>query len=116
MDISLTYLIACIILLALFLLSFSVAREPRAWRRLFQSSFSNGADFSVNKNKVIDENLKKYGIVVSMVLLVAFVGLFVWGLTERNRNIMQNMSEEEQSRLVEFKKIDGEGITAGDIR
>jgi hypothetical protein len=39
----------------------------------------------VNKNKVIDENLKKYGIVVAMVLLVATVICFVLGVTDYHR-------------------------------
>jgi hypothetical protein len=105
---ALTYQIACIILTALFFLSFSVAREPRGWRRLFQSSFSNGADFSVNKNKVIDESLKKYGIGVAMTLLVLDVGLFVWGLTEHQRTALQNLSPEEASRADEYKKRIGD--------
>ena len=110
---SLSYQIVCIILTALFLLSFSIAREPRGWRRLFQSSFSSGADFSVNKNKVIDESLKKYGIVVAMVILVADVGLFVWGLTEKNRDTRNKMSAEEVSRLGEFYKVGGQSGAAG---
>jgi hypothetical protein len=111
---ALSYQIVCIILTALFLFSFSVAREPRGWRRLFQSSFSNGADFSVNKNKVIDETLKRYGIYVAMTILVADVGLFVWGLTEHNRKARSAMSAEEASRLGEFyQRVGGSSGAAG---
>ncbi|MDB6120409.1 MAG: hypothetical protein JWO08_4190, partial [Verrucomicrobiaceae bacterium] len=39
----------------------------------------------MNKNKVIDENLKTYGIIIAMVLLVADVSLFVWGMTYTDR-------------------------------
>jgi hypothetical protein len=109
--ISLSYQIASLILLALFLLSFSIAREPRGWRRLFQSSFSSSSDFSVNKNKVIDENIKKYGIIISMILLMAFVGTFVWGLTERSRKIMHDMSPEDQQRLMEYQSHMNSGPT-----
>ena len=99
--------IACIVLTALFFFSFSVAREPRGWRRLFQSMFATSADFSVNKNKVIDESLKKYGIIVAMVILVADVGLFVWGVTARNRNALDSMSAADRLRLMDVQKVQG---------
>ena len=104
-DFPLEYQIACIVLTALFVWSFSVAREPRGWRRLFQSFFSKSGDFSVNKNKMIDESLKKYGIVIAMVILVADVSTFVWGVTHRYRTTLQQMTKEEMDRLIELKKI-----------
>jgi hypothetical protein len=111
---ALSYQIICIVLTALFFFSFSIAREPRGWRRLFQSSFSSGADFSVNKNKVIDETLKKYGITIAMVILVADVGLFVWGLTEQNRRARESLSPEQASRLNEFNaRVGGQSGASG---
>lgn len=104
-EFPLEYQIACIILTALFVWSFSVAREPRGWRRLFQSFFSKSGDFSVNKNKMIDESLKKYGIVIAMIILVADVTCFVWGVTHRYRETMQQMTTEELDRLNELKRI-----------
>lgn len=104
-DFPLEYQIACIVLTALFVWSFSVAREPRGWRRLFQSFFSKSGDFSVNKNKMIDESLKKYGIIIAMVILVADVACFVWGVTHRYRVTMQQMTQEEIDRLNEINKI-----------
>lgn len=101
----LKYQIACIVLTALFIWSFSIAREPRGWRRLFQSFFSKSGEFSVNKNKVIDENLKKYGIIVAMVILVADVSCFVWGVTWRHRAIAEQMTKEERDRLNELNRI-----------
>lgn len=109
----LKYEIACIVLTALFFFAFSVAREPRGWRRLFQSMFSSSADFSVNRNKVIDESLKRYGIVVAMAILVLDVGLFVWGVTYRSRKSMQSMSQEEWLRYNEYQKIQGGQGAAG---
>ncbi len=109
----LPYQIACIVLTALFFFAFSVAREPRGWRRLFQSMFATSADFSVNKNKVIDENLKRYGIVVAMAILVLDVGLFVWGVTARNRKSLQNMTQEQIMRLNEIQKISGSQGSSG---
>ena len=99
--------IACIVLTALFFFTFSVAREPRGWRRLFQSMFSTSADFSVNRNKVIDENLKRYGIVIAMIVLVMDVALFVYGRTDRARKSMENMTQEEWLRYNEYQKIQG---------
>lgn len=102
-DFPLPYQIACIVLTALFIWAFSVAREPRGWRRLFQSMFSKGADFSVNKNKVIDENLKKYGIIIAMVILVADVTCFVLGATYKERS--KEMSKEDWFKIEEIKRI-----------
>jgi len=99
--------VVCIVLTGLFLFAFSVAREPRGWRRLFQSMFGSSATFSVNKNKVIDESLKRYGIVVAMVFLVADVSLFVWGLTAHTRQLQSEMTQEETIQLNEIQKING---------
>jgi hypothetical protein len=104
-DFPLEYQIACIVLTALFVWSFSVAREPRGWRRLFHSFFSKSGEFSVNKNKIIDENLKKYGIVIAMVILVADVSCFVWGVTHRYRKSAQQMTKEERERLNEINRV-----------
>ncbi len=103
-NVPLSSQIACIILTALFFFAFSVAREPRGWRRLFQSLFSKSGDFSVNKNKIIDESLKKYGILVAMVLLVADVGLFVWGVTYSDRMKAAMQTPEERDKLTEIRK------------
>jgi hypothetical protein len=105
--------IACLILTFLFFCAFSIAREPRGWRRLFQSTFSKSGELSVNRNKVIDESLKTYGIVIAMVLLVADVSLFVWGLTYAERVKAANMTPEERDKLSEFhKNLGGSGAEA----
>lgn len=104
-DFPLKYQVACIVLTALFVWSFSVAREPRGWRRLFQSFFSKSEEFSVNKNKMIDENLKKYGIIVAMVILVADVSCFVWGVTNRYRVTASQMTQDDRDRLNELNRI-----------
>ena len=81
----LKYQITLVILSALFVWAFVIAREPRQWRRLYQSIFSKGEQFSVNKNKVIDETLKSYGIIVAMIILVADVACFVTMMTHQER-------------------------------
>ncbi|MFN7563770.1 MAG: hypothetical protein ACK5TH_18475 [Prosthecobacter sp.] len=101
------YQIACIVLTALFLWSFSVAREPRGWRRLFQSMFSKSDNFSVNKNKVIDESLKRYGILVAMAILVADVSCFVLMVTYPLR--MKEVTQEQRERQMEIDKIEETG-------
>ncbi len=103
----LQYQIACIVLTALFVWSFSVAREPRQWRRLYQSTFSKATDFSVNKNKVIDESLKKWGILIAMAILVVDVACFVAGVTYRGRMATQRMSPDDWYHLNEQNKIQG---------
>ena len=104
--------IACIVLTALFFLAFGVAREPRGWRRLFQSMFGSKSDFSVNKNKVIDESLKRYGIVIAMTILVLDVGLFVWGVTYPARMKQNNMTPEERAKMDEIRRIGGSSVKA----
>ena len=104
--------IACLILTFLFFCAFSVAREPRGWRRLFQSHFTKNSELSVNRNKVIDESLKTYGIVIAMALLVADVSLFVWGLTYSSRQKAALQTAEELDKLSEFRKAMGSGADA----
>ena len=104
-DIPIQYQIACVILTALFIWSFSIAREPRGWRRLFQSMFSKSESFSVNKNKVIDEALKRYGIVIAMVILVADVTCFVLGVTHPFREKSRQLSPLQRDSMNEINKI-----------
>ena len=106
-EIPIQYQIACVILTALFIWSFSIAREPRGWRRLFQSIFSKSEKFSVNKNKVIDEALKKYGIVIAMIILVADVSCFVMGVTHPFRERAKALSKQERDSMSEINKIQG---------
>ncbi|TLD70827.1 hypothetical protein FEM03_11000 [Phragmitibacter flavus] len=102
----LVYQIACIILTALFLLTFSIARNPRSWRRLYQAKVQGPRDhFSVNRNKRIDEKLKRYGIIVAMVFLVADVSCFVLGFTYRHRADARELTPEEQSERQDLKRF-----------
>jgi hypothetical protein len=101
----LRYQIACIVLTALFVWSFSIAREPRQWRRLFQSTFYRTEQFSVNKNKVIDEILKTWGIRIAMLILVADVACFVTGITHKDRMQAKDMSADDWYHLNEQTKI-----------
>lgn len=104
-EIPIQYQIACVILTALFIWSFSIAREPRGWRRLFQSMFSRSESFSVNKNKVIDESLKRYGIVIAMIILVADVSCFVLGVTYPFREKSRLLSPEQRENMNEINRI-----------
>jgi flagellar biosynthesis protein FlhB len=104
-EIPIQYQIACVILTALFIWSFSIAREPRGWRRLFQSMFSKSETFSVNKNKVIDEALKRYGIVIAMIILVVDVSCFVFGVTAPFREKMRSLSPEQRENMNEINKV-----------
>lgn len=112
-QIPLHYKIACIVLTALFIWAFSIAREPRGWRRLYQSMFSKGDDFSVNKNKGIDELLKRYGIIIAMIILVADVSCFVLGVSYPHRMKRQNMSKEDLFRMNEIQRIQGSSPSRG---
>ncbi len=106
-EIPIQYQIACVILTALFIWSFSIAREPRGWRRLFQSMFSKSETFSVNKNKVIDEALKRYGIGIAMIILVVDVSCFVLGVTYPFREKIRTLSPEQRDNMNEINKVKG---------
>ncbi len=102
----LPYQIACIILTALFIWAFMISLEPRKWRRLFQSMFSRAENFSVNRNKVIDEKLKKIGILIAMAILVVDVFCFVMGVTYKQRMQSKNISPEDLNRIQEHARIE----------
>ena len=96
--------ITIIVLTTLFLWTFSIARDPRSWRRLYQAKFAKDDKFSVNKNKRIDEWLKKYGIGISMFVLVCDVTLIVFSLLAPRMNApVDNGSMQD-----EFRKQDVE--------
>jgi hypothetical protein len=101
----LSYQIVCAVLTALFLWSFSIGRDPRGWRRLYQAKFSRKEDFSVNKNKRLDEIIKKYGITIAMIILMADAGIFVLGVTYRYRNTKTPMTADERRRAEETQRI-----------
>lgn len=105
----LPYQIACLVLTALFVWAFSIAREPRGWRRLYQSTFTKAAEFSVNRNKYLDEKLKRWGIIVAMILLVADVTLFVEGVTAPTRKRQSQMTQEEWQRVQEVRRLEEKG-------
>ncbi|MDI1312683.1 hypothetical protein [Prosthecobacter sp.] len=113
-DIPIPYQIACVILTALFIWSFSVAREPRGWRRLFQSMFSKSETFSVNKNKIIDEALKRYGIVIAMAILVVDVSCFVLGVTHKSRTKLRRFTPEQLEDIQEINKYNNGRKPGGD--
>lgn len=101
----LSYQIICIVLTALFLWTFSIARDPRGWRRLYQAKFGKKDEFSVNRNKSIDEGIKKYGIAVAMAFLVADVSFFVMGVTHRYRHSQRPMTQEDKFRAMDTQRI-----------
>jgi len=101
----LAYQITCIILSALFLWTFSIARDPRGWRRLYQAKFGKVEDFSVNKNKKIDETIKQYGIIIAMTILVLDVSLFVYGITYRHRAAQRTLTKEEQLQREDMQSL-----------
>ena len=105
LPLPLPYAVAVILLTALFLLSFSISRDPRSWRRLYQARFMRREDFSVNRNKRIDESVKHYGIVIAMVFLVLAVACFVLGLTSRRRSVKPEQTMEERFRSEDVDKV-----------
>lgn len=62
----------------------------------------------MNKNKVIDENLKKYGIVVAMVLLVSTVICFVLGLSQYDRDKIRNSAPSDNIIRRDLNRINAD--------
>ena len=112
----LSYQVACIVLTALFLWTFSIARDPRGWRRLYQATFERSAEFSVNRNKTIDEAIKKYGISVAMLFLVVDVSFFILGVTHRYRHSQKPMTQEDKFRAQDTERIMGSGGAKDAVR
>ena len=105
----LPFQIACLILTALFVCAFNLSREPRSWRRLYQSTFSSSERSSVNKNKTIDSKLKIWGIRIAMLILVVDVTVFLFGVTAPSRKRASEMSPEERNSIEEFRRLEGNG-------
>jgi hypothetical protein len=110
----LPFQIACLILTALFVCAFNLSREPRSWRRLYQSAFTGSERVSVNKNKTIDAKLKKWGIRIAMIILVIDVAVFLFGVTAPARKRNLEMSADERNRIEELQRL--EGKNPGDPR
>ena len=66
--------------------------------------FSKSESFSVNKNKVIDEALKRYGIVIAMAILVIDVSCFVLGVTYPFRQKLRSLSPAQRENMQEINK------------
>ena len=105
-EVPLSYQILCVLLTGCFVLSFNIARDPRKWRRFYQSQWQNGVEPSVNRNKQLDENLRRYGIIIAMVLLLADVFVFVTMLTYPSRMREAQMSRSSWDHFNEQKKIE----------
>ncbi|MDZ4287710.1 MAG: hypothetical protein U0984_07120, partial [Prosthecobacter sp.] len=90
-----------------FLWIFLIAREPRQWRRLYQAMFSQADRFSVNRNKVLDESVKKYAIIVAMVILVADAAIFVLGISHWKRIEAISVPVQDWQGVKEPKKFNG---------
>lgn len=88
------------------MLSFNVARNPRKWRRLYQARWAAGQDFSINRNKALDEMLRTRGLLVAMLFLLAAVVVFVTMLTHASRQRQASMTREDWNHFNEQKRIE----------
>ncbi|HSJ03047.1 MAG: hypothetical protein ACAI34_09525 [Verrucomicrobium sp.] len=100
----LAYQIACILFTGMFLWTFSIARDPRGWRRLYQSRFTPAEEISVNRNKWLDERIKRYSLLISMLFLVVDVTCFVMGVTHQHRHSPSERTKADQFREQEMQQ------------
>lgn len=98
--------IACFILTTLFVWCFIISRDPRTWRKLYQSVFERSRQPSVRRNKAIDSRLRIYGLRLAMLFLVADVACFVLGVTDASRKRAQSLTPEEKFGIEDLKRIE----------
>ncbi len=82
-----------------------VAWEPRPWRQIWQSRFGGAGEASSRRRKSMDRKLKRRGILMAMILLMADVTCYVIGITSPMRQKTSMLSVEEKYRIEEFKRI-----------
>ena len=99
------YQIACFILTTLFVWLFIVSRDPRTWRKMFQSLFQSSEAASSRRSKSIDSRLRKICLRLSMLFLVADVACFVLGVTAASRKRAEEMTPEERFGVEELQRI-----------
>lgn len=79
-HIPLFYKLGCLMLTALVVWGVSVCRDPRGWRRLYQVTFLPTKPISINRNKVMDESLKKWAILATTFLILADLACMTMGV------------------------------------
>ncbi len=105
----LKYQIGAVVLTALGFWLFCIARNPRGWRRLYQAKFCHPDEHSVNRNKRLDELIRRYGIILAMFVFMADVGCVLWGVTTQHRYLSDRpLTKEEQLRAQEAARIQGD--------
>ena len=72
---------------------------------MFQSR-RKSRSVTVNKNKVIDAKLKKWGLRVAMILLVADVAVFLFGITAPSRKLRSEMTPDQWNRIQEMRRLE----------
>lgn len=90
----LVYQIISVIFTALVVWTFAIGRDPRAWRRLYQAKFSRSAEFSINRNKRIDEMIKKYCPTIAVLFIIIAAWSFVMGVTYKMRHTQRPASQQ----------------------
>lgn len=106
-QVPLVFQISWIVLVALILWAFAIAHRPRQWRRFYQSIFGSADEFSVNRNKVLDESVRRYAVLAAMGVVVVFVVSFVLGLTYQERHA-PSLTPEDEDRIIEQQRL-GQG-------
>ena len=107
------YQIAGLILTAIFVWAFSISRDPRGWRRLYQAYFAKPEHISVNRNKGIDERLRKWSMIIAMTILVIDVACFLAGITAPSRQGRQEMTPDEWNHVQDLRRLQGLGSGSG---
>ena len=91
------YQILSVVFTALVIWTFAIGRDPRAWRRLYQAKFSRSEEFSINRNKRLDEKIRKYCPAIAVVFIIIAAWAFVMGVTYKMRHTQRPPAQQTLS-------------------
>lgn len=89
------------VMLMLFLWTILIARTPRDWRRLWQDIVHPGVEISVNRNKRLDELVRRYAVMAGGVFLICAALLFL-GAT---RVLVEERRQPTRATHIEVEEI-----------
>lgn len=89
------------VLLLLFLWAILIARRPRDWRRLWQDLMHPGVQISVNRNKRLDELLRRYSVMAGGIFLIAAAASFLFA----TRAMVEERKQPTRATFIEAEEI-----------
>jgi uncharacterized protein YjeT (DUF2065 family) len=99
-------IILATVLFVLFLWSLIIARDPREWRQAFQAVFEDD-NASVNRNKLLDEAIRRWCRRLAGTFLVFSLTVLALGLVLHLQDKNQvNLTPEQRAKLEQLREIE----------